>query len=352
MSPKEIEALDHTTIEEFMFRYTDNSEVRTMVGGLLGLFFILPPWEASAGESIWNLQKLLWEDNLSYPKGGASVVPMTFLQGARDHGAEIRLNTGVKRIDVSDNQVRGVITEEGEYLSARSVISTTTAYDTVFRLTGDEYFPRPYTDRIKGIKPSWTAVQAKIAVKKKLIKAGSLIGGIPLKYDGVFDDEFVRSTFNRMKEGVQGDLIPIYAPVPTNFDSDLAPKGCQIITAVAVAPTLNVPLKEGQDVWIRGMMNALHQMVPGLKKNVIFCDTWSVSTLANWIGKSNGSAISTGQRADQVRIHRPGHHTPVKGLYLAGDCAGMARGVGTELACQSGMDCGDMVAQDHTNHML
>ena len=93
-------------------------------------------------------------------------------------------------------------------------------------------------------------------------------------------------------------------------------------------------------------------MIPELEENTIFCDTWSVQTLAKWIGKSSGSAITTAQTPDQVGYRRTPHETPVKGLYLAGDCAGPARGVGTELACQSGMDCGDLVASHWYNHLL
>jgi len=52
-----------------------------------------------------------------------------------------------------------------------------------------------------------------------------------------------------------------------------------------------------------------------------------------------------------VGVRRPSQRTPVRGLYLAGDGAG-ARGVGTELACQSGMDCGDLVAQDRANYLV
>ena len=45
------------------------------------------------------------------------------------------------------------------------------------------------------------------------------------------------------------------------------------------------------------------------------------------------------------------HRTPVRGLYIAGDCGGHARGVGTELACQSGMDCADMLTSDLRNYV-
>jgi prolycopene isomerase len=150
----------------------------------------------------------------------------------------------------------------------------------------------------------------------------------------------------RLENGIQGDTIPIYAPVPTNYDPGLAPEGCQIITAAAVAPTLDVPLADNEQVWINGLMDAMHRMVPDLKENTLFADTWTVADLAEWLGKSNGSVITTGQTIDQVGSCRPAHRTPVDGLYIAGDCAGPARGVGTELACRSGMDCGDLVAAD------
>jgi len=344
MTPRHIEALDKVSIETFLLRYTENPEVRAMMGILLGLFFVLPPWEASAGESIWNLQKMFVENCLGYPKGGAITIPKTFLAGAERHGAEVRLKCGVKKIEIQHNRVKAVILDNGERVTTRSVISTTALRDTVFRLAGAGLFPSGYVAGVENIKQAWTAVQAKIAVKKRLIHAGSMVGCVPLRFK--IEDRVVREAMARVENGVQSDTIPIYAPVPTNYDPDLAPEGCHIITAAAVAPTLDVPLADNEQVWIDGLMNALHQMVPGLKENTLFADTWTVTDLAGWIGKDSGSVITTAQTVDQVGPGRPDHRTPVEGLYIAGDCAGPARGVGTELACRSGMDCGDLVSAD------
>lgn len=352
MKPHEIDALNGITVEEYMLGFTKNEEVRAMFGLLLGLFFILPPWEASAGESIWNLQKLILEMNLGYPKGGAVSIPSTFLQGAQKHGASVRMKAGVKHIEVENGEVRAVILRNGERITTRCVISTTSLADTVSELVGDQHFPAPYVDRTKGIKPSWTAVQAKIAVKKRVIDAGSLVGGTPLKFEQKMSGDFLRQSIGSLETGKFSGFVPIYAPVPSNYDPALAPKGCQLITAVAVAPTLDIELEDGEQRWIDGMMDSLYELVPDLKKNILFCDTWSVKTLAAWIGKSNGSAITTSQTPDQVGLKRPAHRTPVRGLYIAGDCGGHARGVGTELACQSGMDCADMVTSDLTHHVI
>lgn len=352
MSQSEIRRLDKISIEEFMLKYTKNEEVRSMLAGILGLMVIVPPDYASAGESIWNLQKMISEMNVGYPKGGSSIISRTFLKGAEKYGALVRMNAGVRKIAVRDGRVDCVILDNGEKIKTRAVISTTSVKDTILRITGAGHFPADYVKQIKKIIPSFSAVQAKLALKTKLVYAGCLVGGIPIKSEKNIISEFTTKAFSNAARGIQGDYIPIYAPVPSTFDKDLAPPGCQLVTAVALAPHLDIKLQDSSQSWIDGMMRTLRAMMPDLDKNLIFCDTWSVRQLAGWTGKSDGSAISTGQTVGQVYKDRPSHKTAVRGLYLAGDCAGRARGVGTELACQSGMDCADLVAYDFENSLI
>ncbi|MCB0221725.1 MAG: NAD(P)/FAD-dependent oxidoreductase, partial [Chrysiogenetes bacterium] len=350
MREPEIERLNHITIDEFMRRYTKNAHVRSLIGFLLGLYFILPTWEASAGESIWCLQRMFNDFNLSYPEGGAVAIPKAFLQGAESHGAEVRMRSGVEKIEVRDGRVVAVRVRGGKRITTKAVVSTTSMKDTVVHLTGRQAFPAGYVQRAEEIKGSMIAVQAKIGLKKRVTKAGSIVGGTPLRLKG-FDDELLSQAFEELETGRVPSFTPIYAPVPSNYDPNLAPEGHQLITACSVAPTLDVELTDSPEKWIENMMRTLHEMVPGLEENTIFCDTFTVKNTADWIGKSNGAAVTTGQTPGQVGINRPGHRTPVRGLYLAGDCAG-GRGVGTELACQSGMDCGDLLAQDRAAYVI
>ncbi len=352
MDMARIEALDAITIDEFVRRYTDHTQLRGLLGFLLGLFFILPTWKASAGESIWNLQQFAKDMLLGYPKGGAGAISSAILTGARRHGATVKVSAGVKKINITRGRVQGVTLENGEKITAKCVISTTSLKDTVLTLSGENHFPPDFVSRVKKIKGSMIAVQAKFALKKPLVQAGSLVGGYPIKLDRQIDQDLLETSYHKREQGQQSDFVPVYCPIPTNYDPDLAPKGCQIITACAVAPTLDIGLKDNPDKWVDSMLNALKEMIPGLEENTIFCDTWSVKKIASWIGKSNGAAVTTGQTTDQVGVKRPGHQTPVKGLYIAGDCGGPARGVGTELACQSGMDCGDLVARDIFNRVF
>ncbi len=352
MKPHEIENLDNVSLQDFIHRYTKDPKIHILLSFFMSLFFIVPPWDASAGESIYNLQNFSKKGDVGYPKGGCVAVPKTFLKGAEQHGAIIKLKGEVKKIEVSNGCVKGVVLKNNEKITTRTIISTTMLSDTVIKLTGAKFFPKPYISRIKEIKASWTAVQAKIAVKKKVVTAGSIVGGVPLKLKDGLDEDTIRNYINDLENGVISDMFPIYAPVPSNYDPNLAPEGCQVITAVGAAPTLDVELKDGHSAWIDAMMNALYEMIPDLKENIIFFDAWSVKTLANWIGKSTGPAYSTAMTPSQAGINRPPHETPVKGLYIAGDCGGSARGVGTELACQSGMDCADLVASHIANSLI
>ncbi len=351
MKDIDIRALDDISITSFLDRYFAPGRFRSILGYLMGIFFVIPIQDASAGEAVWCLRHMIRDRQLGYPRGGTVSIPKAFLKGAENHGARLQTGVAVKRIQVEDGRVRAVIVENGEPITTRAVISTTSLKETVIRLAGAEHFPAEYVDRLQNIKIAMNGVQAKIAVKKKLIAAGSIIGGLPLSVKRT-DGDHIHNMYEELKKGRISLYQQIYGPIPTNYDPSLAPEGCQIITAAGIAPNLEVPNQEDASVWIDGLMNSLHQMIPGLKENIIFCDTWPVKKTAAWMGKSEGGCISTGQYVGQVANNRPDHQTAVKGLYVAGDCAGPARGVGTELACQSGMDCADLVTRHIADYVL
>ncbi len=93
------------------------------------------------------------------------------------------------------------------------------------------------------------------------------------------------------------------------------------------------------------MLRTIRRVVPGLDEHALFIDTFDVAFIERWIGKEFGPAVSTGQTPAQVGDKRPSVHTPLAGLYLAG-CSAGARGVGTELAAASAMECVDRILSD------
>ncbi|HJN74236.1 MAG TPA: NAD(P)/FAD-dependent oxidoreductase [Myxococcota bacterium] len=341
MSDEDIRAWDQRTVEDFLEPFGLHDAVCGLFGFLLGLYFVVPYWEASAGEAIWCFQKMVRANQLSYPVGGSFAVPGTFCSLGQQRGAVLRTGAGVSRVLLGDGAVRGVELSTGEVLPADVVVSTSSLRTTVLHLVGAEHFPEAYARRARAIRGSSIAVQVKIALRRKLVSAGALVGGVG-KVDDIFtlDAERLKGLYEDVAEGRVPECVPFYAPIPTNFDPSLGPG--QLITACAVAPTTDIQLKDPAEMWEAALMNALRRVIPGLDAHTVFCDRFSTRWIESWVGKEFGPAISTAQIPGQVGELRPSVETPIGGLYIAG-CGAGARGVGTELAAASGMETADAI---------
>ena len=356
MRPDEIEAWDRRTIQEFVERYTQHPRLYGLFSFLLGLYFILPPWEVSAGEAILCFQAMVKDNRLSYPRGGASAIPRAFCDAVVRYGGELRTRAPVVALERNTTNGHWRVTlKDGEILDAHAVVATTGLRDVVERLVGVKHFPSDYAQRVQSLKKSYVAVQAKIALPRKWERAGCIVGG--WARDPSVDPWNItladyRQTFDDLDAGRVPKVVPIYCPIPTNFDASLGPPGTQLLTACAVAPCTDVPRPEdtrpdarSDRAFIDGLLGAIKALVPGAIEEALFVDTMSTEALAAWIGKSGGPAVSTGQTPSQVGRDRPKVRTPLPGLYVCGDGAG-GRGIGTELACASAIECVDALAAD------
>lgn len=356
MRPDEIEAWDGRTIEEFVLRYTEHPRLFGLFGFLLGLYFILPPWQVSAGEAILCFQGMVRDNRLSYPRGGASAIPRAFCAAVERYGGQVRTRAPVVALarDATTGRWR-VGLKDGTEVEARAVVATTGLRDVVERLVGAAQFPDDYVARVRALKKSYVAVQAKVALPRRRERAGCIVGG--WARDPSVDpwhislDDY-RRTFAELDAGRVPRVVPLYCPIPTNFDPSLAPPGAQLLTACAVAPTTDVPRPDdtrpharSDRRFIEGLLGAMRALVPGALEEALFVDTMSTEALAAWIGKAGGPAVSTGQTPEQTGRRRPPVRTPLPGLYVCGDGAG-GRGIGTELACQSALECVEALAAD------
>lgn len=346
MPEPEVERWDAFTVEAFLAAFTDSDAVVCLFGFLLGLYFVVPYWEVSAGEALWCFRRMARDNALSYPRGGSIAIPGTYASLAEARGAQVRTGVGVERIVVRDGRVRSVVLDDGEELRADVVISTSSLRTTALRLVGREHLPETWVASVEAIRGSAIAVQAKIALDRPLVQAGAIVGGVGDAHDLLrLRGAEMRSMFEQVQAGRVPDVVPFYCPVPTNFDPSLAPEGHQLLTVCALAPTSDVPLTDPPAAWEEAMLRAIRRVVPGLDDHVVFIDRLSVGFIERWIGKEHGPAISTAQIPGQVGASRPPVSTPIHGLYVAGCCAG-GRGVGTELAATSAMLCADRVLAD------
>ena len=351
-SQRAVQSMDSRPLEEDTSGMLQNPQFMLFNSTMMGLYFVIPFSQVSAGEAAWCTQKALRSRDAGYPRGGAVAVPRAFIEGARALGARLERNRLVQRICVENGKAVGVETADGRYFSSRAVVSTTSLRDTI-RLAGKANFPPRYNRHVRGLKSSLGAVQAKILLDRPVIKEGILVGirdtrpspGSPLS------QEDIHRLWEDTLAGKVPEILSFYCPVPTNFDPRLAPDGYQLLTLTAAAPTCDHKPIDGPEAWIDAMLDALFTLRPEIQPHVVWIDRLGNRFLERWMGKRGGPVISTGQHIGQVGGLRHPNTTPVAGLYVAGDCAG-ARGIGTELACRSGIDCAETLARALHNRLL
>lgn len=344
LTEPELRLWDRRTLADFIRQHTEHPAAYFLMSFMASIFFVLPPWRVSAGESIRCLRWLLRDYSLSYVEGGMDELAHALLRFVQARRGEVVLGAEVVRIERGR---RGWIaaTRDGCEYEARAVCCNLAPCD-LLRLVDARTLPPEWVARARAIVPSGNAHQLKVALRRPLIEEGCLIGGVSLQGLTLRDLSvgLMERAVADIEAGRVSDPLAIYAPVPTNYDRTLAPAGRQLIVASIYGPTRRDP-QDGMEVWKDRSLRALAQVVPGLLDEMLFSEFLPVPQVGRWMGKSGNGAISNGQLPGQVGRDRMPVDVPLPGLYLCGDGAG-GRGIGTELAAESGIEAAEAIVRD------
>jgi len=331
LTEPELRAWDRCTLDQFIRRHTEHPAAYFLFSFLASIFFVLPPWRVSAGESIRCLRRLLLDYSLSYVEGGMDALPLALLSVVERAGGEVVVGQRAARIERRGGRLL-VRTARGDEAEAPAVACNMAPAD-LLPLLDD--VPEEWAARARAIVPSGNAHQLKLALRRPLVDEGCLIGGLsPL---GLTVDDLTLPLLERTVAAIEAgratDPLAVYAPVPTNFDPTLAPPGRQLIVASIYGPVRDDPA-DPPEVWQQRALRALAGAIPGLLDELIFVEWTPIPSVGRWMGKSSNAAICNGQVPGQVGRDRLPVQTPVPGVFLCGDGAG-GRGIGTEMAAAS-----------------
>ena len=338
----ELRRWDRRTLDEFIRQHTEHPAAYYLFSFLASIFFVLPPWQVAAGESIRALRHVLRSYSLSYVEGGMDSIPHALLGKVVAAGGEILTQRRVIGIRRRAGELV-VTTDDGSEHHAPTVVANMAA-DDLLRLVDGSDVPPEYVERVEAIVPSGNAHQIKVALRRPLVDEGCIIGGASDRGVTLFDlsIRMMEDVVAAIEDGRVPDPIPVYAPVPTNYDPRLAPEGRQLIVASVYGPSREDPAHPPER-WLARALDALAQMVPGLMDELLFVEMRPVPEVGRWMGKTNNGAICNGQLPGQVGRDRLPVVTPIPGLYIAGDGAG-GRGIGTEMAAVSAMEAVEAIA--------
>jgi prolycopene isomerase len=333
LGDSELERLNAITLEEYLFLHTRHPGCYFLISFLSSIFFVLPPWRVAAGEALRGLRDVLRRYSLSYVEGGMANVPRAFLSRVPAAGGDIVVNQRVARLESRPSGFHAE-TAGGQDYEASAVVADLDGRDLV-SLMGESAFPGDWVRRVRSLESSGNAHQLKLGLSRPLLREGCLIGGFSLSGLSSKDLslDLLRRTVREIEQGRVSDPLAIYAPVPSNFDSRLAPEGAQLIVASVFGST-DVRDAASAAEWRTAVLDVLDRAVPGLKDSLLFADFEPISGIGDWMGKTGRAAICNGQVPGQTGADRLSVRTPIRGLFLSGDGAG-GYGIGTELAVRS-----------------
>ncbi len=286
--------------------------------GLSGNF--VGPWSPG---SAFNL--LLWECAAkNHIRGGPPALIAALEKAAKSQGVEIRTESEVSEIQISERGVEGVVLKNGERLPAAIVAASCDPRHTFLDLVPHHRVESWLKGRIDNIRGTGSTAKVNLALDTQLEFKGRPGEKIAFARTGDHLDQ-IEKAFDACKYD-QFSADPILdIHIPTVSNPDLAPPGHSVVSIlVHFVPYGLQPQWEQDRIEKLGdtVVSALAHYAPGVTDAIVAREVLSPVDLEARYGLVEGHILHGEHALDQL-ILRPTpecarYHTPISGLYLCG----------------------------------
>jgi phytoene dehydrogenase-like protein len=275
----------------------------------------LPPSRLPFGD----LAMLLWayiEFKPFHIKGSSQALSSALLDSFLGAGGEARFNCAALQILVSEGKVNGVLTEGGEKVGCRCVVSNASTLSTYLDMIDPEFVPREQLKALgsKSIGPSAFTVflgfdcpPGELEIRETTNFIGELV-----------DPEQVFARWRTMEKPGSA-LLSCYDVSDPDFSS---PGTCQaaLVTLQYADPWLSVPptqYAEAKYRYAEGMLDSAEKAFPGLCDHIEEVEAATPLTHLRYLGHPAGAIYGFEQHAKDSNLFES-RRTPIGGLFFAG----------------------------------
>ena len=262
---------------------------------------------------------------VSIPAGGMGAVTEALAGAARKFGADIRTGSPVSEILMDGNAVAGVQLDNGEQITAATVVSNADPKTTILELLGARHVEAEFAQKIGNIRAQGNAAKLHLA-----------LDGLP-DFKGISQDqlgerlviapnvEYVERAFNHCKYGEYSSKPVAEITLPSIHDSSLAPPGKHVLSAIIqYAPRkLGMGWLAGKAAFLDIVMELLDSYAPGIREKVLTAELLTPEDIEHDFRMAGGHWHHGEMSLDQFLMLRPvpksaQYKTPVDGLYFCG----------------------------------
>ena len=336
--------------QKLLDEVTSDRRLQGVLSGAWGTYG-LPPNRASVVIPMAVLNHYL--TGAYYPQGGSGAFRDAFLDALGSHGAEMKNNSRVVRIDKMGTEF-SVETEAGEKYTARAVISNVDPVITLGKMTNPQVVPSKIQKKVKLLRPSIGAFYAFIGTDLDLPSIG--ITDASIHYYDDFDVNKIYDAINvsTLPKRVLGYFIS--SPSVKDPQGGHAPRNhhtVEIFTFIDYRPFekwANSPsMKRGEKYeslkkkFGLRLVKAVERHIPTLSEHMECVEYATPLSNEYWVNAVRGGCYGPEQTPDQFGPGRFNTFTAgVEGLFLVGAgtlCGGI-------LACiASGVLAGEKAAK-------
>ena len=301
------------------------------------------PFETSSVYTLIHHIEREW--GVSFPRGGTGALVNGFVRLLTDLGGELRLNSPVQSIRVSQ-QPRGrnlhqVTTQSVTDEPFDVVVSNADLYHTYGTLYRDEPQAKPMTRKLE--RMDWSMSLMVIYFGTDIRYPGLAHHTILFgpRFKGLLDDIF------------HGNKLPedfsLYLHAPTVTDPSLAPPGCEAFYVLSPVPHLgraSIDWGTQGPAYAERILAALETRLPDLRKHIVTRRIFTPVDFQNVLNARHGSAFSVSPRLTQSAYFRPHNRDPrIAGLYIVG--AGTHPGAGVPGVVNSAKATVGVIREDY-----
>lgn len=326
----------HLTVYQALGRYFDDDILKlcfTFQSKYLGM----SAWECPAAFSL--IAYVEHEFGIYHTIGGLNRISEAMAKVAAEEGAKIHLNTKVKKIVNSGNEVKGIFLEDGRKIESDYVIVNADFSHAVVNLMDPRYVKKYSRRRLEKKKYSCSIFMMYLCVDK-LYK-------IP-HHNIFFAEKYKQNVDDIFKKKRLSDEISFYIQNASITDKTLAPPGKSAIYVLVPVPNLKADIdwNKEKNKFREKVLKSIEERteLKDIRKHII---SERIITPKDWESKYNvyfGATFNLSHNLMQMLYFRPHNEFEcLKRLYLVG--GGTHPGSGLPTIYESGKIAANLICE-------
>ncbi len=263
-----------------------------------------------------------------FAKGGTGGIANAIARAAESFGAEIRVNAPVEQVVVKNGRATGVALENGDELTADTVVSSLDPKLTFLKMVEPKHLPTELVDDIRKFIVRGSSGKVNLALDalpdlRCMPGPGRHLAGAISISPSV---DYIERAYDEAKYGAFSKRPYIDTILPSVIDPGMAPPGKHVMSCFVQYAPHNITGgwdNQKREAFGDAVVDTLSEYIPNLKDIILHRQVLTPADMEEMIGLSQGNIFQGELSLSQLFFLRPAagwakYRTPIKGYWQCG----------------------------------